>query len=157
MNPFEADFIGVRNAGPFRSFSETMMSGPFCAALGWVHGTATFAALHRFDDPAVNAHASRVRMIADPQRRRYHPRLEARLADGRSLAWEETRGEEAYRLDWASAGAMAAELGAEAGTPTVETARLIAAVDALPAAGAVAPLIDHACAIAARAHQALAG
>ena len=50
MNPFEADFIGVRYAGPFTSSAQTVMSAPFCAALGWKEGTASFSSLRRFDD-----------------------------------------------------------------------------------------------------------
>ncbi|MGQ0674789.1 MAG: MmgE/PrpD family protein, partial [Rhodospirillales bacterium] len=41
MHPFEADFYGVRFAGPFRTFPQSFMSAPFCAALGWSRGAAT--------------------------------------------------------------------------------------------------------------------
>ena len=43
MNPYEADFIGVRFTGPFTSAPQTVMSAPFCAALAWITGTASLS------------------------------------------------------------------------------------------------------------------
>ena len=48
MHPFEADFFGVRFAGPFTTFPQTFMSAPFCAALAWARGDATLAGLTDF-------------------------------------------------------------------------------------------------------------
>ena len=53
MHPFEAKFLGLDYNGPFHTYAQAFFSIPFCAALAWLHGTVTFAALNRFDDPAV--------------------------------------------------------------------------------------------------------
>ena len=53
MNPFEADFFGVRRTEVFESFAHTFMSAPFCAALAWVEGAVTLAGMHAFADPRV--------------------------------------------------------------------------------------------------------
>jgi 2-methylcitrate dehydratase PrpD len=151
LHPFEAGFVGVRHAGPFRSFSETMMSAPFCAALAWTHGAVTLAGLTAFEDPAVLAAVPRVAVQADPARPRYRPRLAATLADGRRLEWEEPDGEDADRLTWPAAVEMAERLGAEAGLPPGAVRRLVDAVAGLEAAPGLDRILEAATAAAALA------
>ena len=129
MNPAEADFWGVRFAGPFRRFPQAFMSAPFCAALAWKRGDVRFADLHVFDDPDVTALSSRVTVIADPERHRYDPLLNVTLTDGRRLESEEDM--EDYPLRWTTAVSMARALGAEVGLPAAAREGLITSVEAI--------------------------
>lgn len=144
MHPFEAEFVGVRYAGPFRSFSQTFMSAPFCAALAWVDGAVTFAGLHAFGRPDVMAVVPRVEVVSDGARPRYRPGLSLELSDGRRLEWEETEGDDAYRLTWAEAVRMTCALAAEAGVSEASSVRLVRAVEALGPAGTPGDLVDAA-------------
>ncbi|MBM3572513.1 MAG: MmgE/PrpD family protein [Alphaproteobacteria bacterium] len=142
MHPFEADFFGVRFAGPFASFPQTFMSVPFCAALAWARGTASYAGLIDFAAGDVRALVPRIAVIAEPGRERYAPALEARLDDGRILAWEERERAGAYDLTWRAARDMTEQLMVEVGLPPSHGATLIAAVSQIDDAASVAPLAD---------------
>ncbi len=128
MHPFEADFIGNRYAGPYTSFQQTLISAPFCAALGWVSQAATFAGLHDFTNAAVLALVRKVTVVADSSRARYSPRLVATFDDETVLEWEDTEGANAFRLTWDAATRMNAELCAEAGVSKHKAQALAAAV-----------------------------
>jgi 2-methylcitrate dehydratase PrpD len=142
MNPFEADFIGVRFTGPFVSAPQTVMSAPFCAALAWVHRTVGYDALRVYDDARVNALVSRVDVVADPQRARYEPAITVTLEDGRVLRWAGTDGDASYRITWESASRMTYALCAEVDVAEHHATTLIERVDAIDRAAGVAPLID---------------
>ena len=143
MNPFEADFFGVRRTEVFESFAHTFMSAPFCAALAWVEGAVTLAGMHAFADPRVLALARRVEVLASPERPRYEPRVDIVLEDGRKLARADTEPDDV--LDWARARTMTAVLMAESDAPEEAVSRLVEAVDALDRGGAVLPVIQAAC------------
>ena len=146
MNPFEADFFGVRRTESFESFAHTFMSAPFCAALAWVEGAVTLAGMHAFADPSVLAVARRVDVLASPERPRYQPRVEIVLEDGRKLARVDAEPDDV--LDWARARTMAAALMAESDAPEEAGSRLVEAVDALDRGGAVLPVVQAACSAA---------
>ncbi len=153
MNPFEANFFGLRHLGPFETYSQAFFSIPFCAALAWVDGKATYAGFHRFDDPRLLAIIPRVEVIADPERPRYKLHLKVTLANGRILGWEETEGEDAYRLTWPNAVKMASVLGNEAGVANNTVSRMIEAVESLKTASSVTSLISAACEATAQARN----
>lgn len=152
MNPFEADFVGIRHAGPFASFPQTLMSAPFCAALGWVREAVTFDLLHVFSDEAVLALVRRIAIVSDASRARYSPRLALTLDDGTVLEWEESEGASAYRLTWDAAMRMNAELCTEVGISERSTQALASAVAEIDRAPDVRRLIAAAAACAAEAH-----
>jgi hypothetical protein len=147
MHPFEADFFGVRFAGPFSTFPQTFMSIPFCAALAWTSGTATFDGLNSFAARDVLAVVPRVEVVADAARARYQPKVIARLQDGRSLEWQDD-GVASYSLTWDTAVGMTHSLCGEAGIDEARAKALIAAVRGLDAAsgiGAVTTAMKNAC------------
>ncbi len=76
MNPFEADFLGVRHAGPYTTFSQTFMSAPFCAALAWSAGKVHYRGTHDFSDATVLRNVARVEVVSDGSRPRYRPRID---------------------------------------------------------------------------------
>ena len=154
MHPFEADFFGVRFAGPFTTFPQTFMSAPFCAALAWARGDATLAGLTDFRRRG----CSRPR-AADHDRRRRRAALVTRrgsrraLSDGAALEWEERDAADAYLLTWDTACRMASVLATEVGVAPEETQQLVAAVRELDAASSVENVVDAmraACRAAAR-------
>ena len=143
MNPFEADFFGVRRTDSFESFAHTFMSAPFCAALAWVEGAVTLAGMHTFNDPHVLAMARRVEVLASPERPRYEPHVEIVLEDGHKLARVDAEPDDV--LDWGRARTMAAALMAEADVPEEAGSRLVEAVDALDRGGALLPVVQAGC------------
>lgn len=146
MHPYEADFIGVRFAGPFTSAAQTVMSAPFCAALAWTSGTASFDGLRRFDDASVNALLPRIRIVSDGGRKLYEPHIAVRLADGRTLEWSELAGDSNYRVTWAAATGMAVQLCEEVGVPKHLSRQLIDVVERIDHAPNIQPLIATVCA-----------
>ena len=141
MHPFEAGFFGVRFAGPFRAFPQTFMSAPFCASLAWARGGATLAGLTDFEAADVLELVPRVSVVADKERARYSPRLEARLSNKARLEWEERERADAYLLTWDTARSMTAMLAAEAGVPTAAAERMVREVERLDAARDVESLL----------------
>ena len=153
MHPFEADFFGVRFAGPFTTFPQTFMSAPFCAALAWARGDATLAGLTDYRAEDVLALVPRIAIVADAGRPRYTPRIEARLSSGATLEWEERDAADAYLLTWDTACRMASVLSTEVGVAPADSQRLVAAVRELDGASTLANVVDAmrtACRAAAR-------
>ena len=142
MNPFEANFFGVRYAGPYTSFSQTFMSAPYCAALAWNSGAVTYRGLHDFDKPATLRGIARVEVIADPGRPRYMPHIAVRYADGKECAWEERAGAEDFRLTWEAAETMTHALAQEAGVPEGAESELVESIDQLSGNGTIAQVIS---------------
>jgi 2-methylcitrate dehydratase PrpD len=128
MHPFEADFFGVRFAGPFDTFAQAFMSAPWCAALAWSRGRVDYAGMHDFHAAGTLALVSKIEIRAIPERTRYQPAVRVVLDDSRVLTWADERGPAAYRLDWNAAVRMTGELCAEAGTSAAARERLINAV-----------------------------
>ena len=154
MHPFEADFFGVRFAGPFTTFPQTFMSAPFCAALAWARGDATLAGLTAFGAADVLDLVPRITIVADAGRPRYAPRIEALSSGGAALEWEERDAAGAYLLTWDTACRMASVLTAEVGVAPADSQRLVAAVRELDSASASGNVVDAmrtACRAAARA------
>lgn len=146
MNPYEADFIGVRFTGPFESPAQTVMSAPFCSALAWTTGTASFDGLRKFDDPAVNALVPKINIITDPARARYEPHITVQLDNGRTLEWAETAGDSNYRVTWAAATTMTHQLCEEVGVPHERAQTLIHVIGTLETQADTRALLSAVCA-----------
>ena len=141
MHPFEADFVGVRYAGPFGTFSQTFMSAPFCAALAWSKGIVGYDGLHDFDDVEVLRQVARIEVVSDPARPRYQPRISVSAADGTVEEWQETLGPEAFGLTWEAAVEMAGRLCGEANVSASTGAALISAVDRIAEASDIGAMV----------------
>lgn len=142
MHPYEADFIGVRFTGPFESPAQTVMSAPFCAALAWTSGTASFNGLRKFDDTAVNALVPKINIVTDTTRKRYEPHIAIELDNGRTLEWTETAGDSNYRVTWDAATHMAYQLCDEVAVPRERAQALIDVVAAIETLDNVQPLLE---------------
>lgn len=146
MHPYEADFIGVRYTGPFKSATQTVMSAPFCAALAWTSGTVSFDGLRRFDNPAVSALIPKISIISDQGRKRYEPLILVKLADGRLLQWAEQSGDSDYRVRWPVATEMTGQLFDEVNVPQSLARNLIEITSRVEQLADVKPLIAAVCA-----------
>ena len=146
MNPFEADFFGVRYAGPYKTFSQAFMSAQFCAALAWSAGDVTYQGLHEFEDANVLREIPRIEVVSDPARQRYQPHIAVHCADGAARLWEETAGEDAFSLTWDAAVQMSGILCGEVGVPQAAAADLIRAANLVAEAPDVTDVIGAVCA-----------
>ncbi len=146
MNPFEADFVGVRFSGPFTTAAQTVMSAPFCAALGWSSGTASFDGLREFDNAQVNELVHKTTVVSDTQRAKYEPLIRVVCKDGRTLTWEEKGGDSDYRINWKDAVNMTHQLCAEVAVPKHTADALIEQVSQVMTMRDVKPLIAAVCA-----------
>jgi hypothetical protein len=117
------------------------MSVPFCAALAWARGGATLAGLTDFGAGDVLALVPGVSVLADHERARYSPRLEARLSNGVLLDWEEAERADAYLLSWDSARRMTATLASEVGVAAGASEALIREVERIDTARDLDPLL----------------
>jgi 2-methylcitrate dehydratase PrpD len=142
LNPFEADFIGVRYYGPFSSPAQTVMSAPFCAALTWATGTTSYVGMRTYDDDAVNELVPLVTIVGDDSIQRYQTHLRVELADGRVLTLEDNAAEDAYDMNWDAAVESARALCAETGAPAELTERLIEAAAGIDTAPDTAALVS---------------
>ena len=149
MHPFEAKFLGLDYNGPFHTYAQAFFSIPFCAALAWLHGTVTFAALNRFDDPAVLDVMARTHVVSDDTCERYKPVIHIALKEGRTLVRSEVAGEDIYNLTWDIAVDMTRRFCTEAHVPQPLAEALIHSVLHIDTQPNIAPLIKAATAIAA--------
>ena len=146
MHPYEADFIGVRFCGPFTTAAKTVMSAPFCAALAWSTGTASFDGLRDFENVEINRLAQKVAVIADEGRAKYEPVVRVVCTDGRTLAWEEKGGDAGYRANWNDAVKMTHQLCDEVAVHREIADALIVEVGRIAELRTIKPRIAAVCA-----------
>ncbi|MFC5952579.1 MmgE/PrpD family protein [Pseudonocardia lutea] len=139
--PFEAEFLGIRYAGPFSAASQTTMSAPFCAALTWATGTVGYATLREFDNPAVLELVPKVRIVADPNLGQYETHLRLELADGRTLRDVSGPGDGDYKVRWDEVVPVAWALCAEVGVPAELIEAFIEAVGRVDTARDVSEVV----------------
>lgn len=145
MNPYEANFIGVRFCGPFTTAAQTVMSAPFCAALAWHSGTASFDGLRDFDNIQVNELVRKTRVFADENRAKYEPLMRVICEDGHTLVWEEKGGDSGYRMNWNDAVKMTHQLCEEVAVPKPVANSLIDLVSNVISLPDVKPLVSAVC------------
>jgi 2-methylcitrate dehydratase PrpD len=146
MHPYEADFIGVRYSGPFTTAAQTVMSAPFCAALAWSTGTASFDGLRDFGNVEINQLVHKTSVFADEGRAKYEPVMRVVCTDGRTLTWEEKGGDAGYRMNWDDAVKMTHQLCTEVAVRLEIADALIEEVARVAEQRTIKPLIGAVCA-----------
>jgi 2-methylcitrate dehydratase PrpD len=141
MNPYECGYAGMDAMGPFTSISGTLMSIPFCIALTLVHGVPDMARMTTYDDPAVNALVSRVRLVPDASVPTLSAVLEAETTDGRRLVREQPMTPADFSYDRAGTSALVRRIGREQGVPPRAHELIEAFVDRLPG-GSIADVVE---------------
>lgn len=100
MNPYEAQHPGIAYYGPFHSRIQTLMSTPFCVALGLLGREPDITALHDFETPAILSLIQRSEVLANPDLPMLHSRISVTLADGRELSNSFHLSEADLRWSW---------------------------------------------------------
>jgi len=148
LNPFEANFPGIDNAGPaFASATATKMSAQFCLGVGLLDRRLALDDLHRLSDPDIVRLASHIDVASDAGLEERQCRIEMRLSDGRTLtgAVEKAVGQPDFAEVRAFALRMAPEIGTDA--PTIR--RIVDEIECLHEAPDLSRLIDAITAVSA--------
>lgn len=88
LNPYEANYPGIDNVGPFTDQGGTLMSGQFCMALALMDRKATIDGLFRFDDLVLNDLAKRVHIVANESLSPLCSRLSVFTKNGEEVSTE---------------------------------------------------------------------
>jgi 2-methylcitrate dehydratase PrpD len=139
LSPYEADYPGIDNAGPFASAIATKMSAQFSLGLAATDGRVTPVGLGRVTDGRVLGVADRVRVERDGRIPVRHSRLEVRLMDGRTLTG--VVDAPAGRPSFDEAARFARSLAPEMGARESAVDRLVDVVAGLERAASVEGLI----------------
>jgi 2-methylcitrate dehydratase PrpD len=132
MNAFEITYPGKLNRGPFRSFSDKLMSVAFCSSSVVANGG------FRFDDFHSGPNAKRDRLIestevvSDPALPLLSSRITAKTADGASVTAALENSRDAVAIDWSSIDPWAIGLWEEAGRTRADYEACRATVRDLP-------------------------
>ncbi len=140
LNPFEADYAGIDNPGPFASTTATKMSAHFSLAIAALEQRLALNDLVRLSDPDVGAIASRVRVVRDPAIAPRLSHLKIGLADGSTLATRVTAPVGQPTLDEICDFARA--LSGEIGTTKAAMDAIVGEIVALERATNLKPLLS---------------
>jgi 2-methylcitrate dehydratase PrpD len=148
LNPFEATFPGIDNAGPdFASATATKMSAQFCLAVGLLDGRLAFDDLHRVSDPAILPLAARIAVEADPELEERQCRISLSLSDGRTL--EGSVDKAVGQPNFAEVCDFALRLAPEIGADESGVQAFVDAVAHLHESPSLVPLVNAVTALAA--------
>ncbi|MEO5702087.1 MAG: MmgE/PrpD family protein [Casimicrobiaceae bacterium] len=123
MTPFEMRYPGTLNKGPFRSFSDVLMSAAFCAASVLEQGRLVFEDLNRFESPSRDALIARTEVVPDDALGTLSCRVTISLDDGTEYVEAVHDGGKALALDWTTVDDWAEALWEEGGRPRANYAR----------------------------------
>jgi 2-methylcitrate dehydratase PrpD len=139
LNPYEADYPGIDNAGPFASAIATKLSAQFCLGLAVTDRRITPDSLARVTDEQVLALARLVTVERDETVVPRLSRLAVRLTNGQALhgAVEAPVG----KPDFSACADFVMSLAPEIGARDAAVSQLIAAVAVIDSAPDLKPLI----------------
>ena len=137
MNPFERLYPGNLNRGPFRSFSDKLMSAAFCASSVIASGRFEFDDFHAGPNEARDRLIDLAEIEPDERLPLLSCRVSLTLADGSILQETIHNSREDVALDWATIDPWAVELWQGAGRDQAAYFACRDAVRSLPDAVAV--------------------
>jgi 2-methylcitrate dehydratase PrpD len=140
LNPFEADYPGIDNPGPFASNTATKMSAQFSLAVALLDRRLTMNDLYRLDEPGINALASKISVERDPNIEMRKSRIRVQLTDGAVL--EDRMDDVVGQPTISEMTAFCAELASEVGVAKGNFEAMIEAVHGLDRAPNVAALVE---------------
>jgi 2-methylcitrate dehydratase PrpD len=140
LTPFELNYPGTLNRGPFRSFSDVLMSAAFCCNSVLVNGRCVFDDLLRLAHPLRDRLIARTEVLADAALGTLSCRIEVDLSDGTMLVDEVHNGGEQLALGWDTIDDWARALWRDGGRDEARYAAFRSAIRALPQTSC-APLI----------------
>jgi 2-methylcitrate dehydratase PrpD len=113
LNPGDRLYPGTLNSGPFADVGGSLMSAPFCVAMGLRYRTATLAGLGELEDAELSAAIDKIEVLGDDALPVLAARLELERVDGRRMVDELVPDEHTYNWDWEGVSAGAEVLRAE--------------------------------------------
>jgi len=139
LNPYEARYTGIDNAGPFVSATATKMSAQFCLGNALALGRLALADLERVADPAVLAEAAKIKLVENPEVPERLCRITIRTATGSEIA--RSLDEAVGRPSPAEIHAFAIGLAGEIAASAEEMNHLVAQIEAVDKAPDISALI----------------
>ena len=139
MNEFEMNYTGTLNRGPFRSFSDRLMSAAYCCASVLANGRFEFADFNREPNPARERLIELITVQPAADLGTLSCRIRIEGAEGMLAEGSLRDGGRELAIDWDSIDNWAGALWQEAGRAHAYPA-LRAAVLGLPD-GEIAPLL----------------
>ena len=100
MTPFELNYPGTLNRGPFRSFSDVLMSAAYCCTSVLANGRFVFADLVDRGPSVRERLIERTAVLPDPRLGVLSCRIEIALDDGTVVGEEVHNGGEQLALSW---------------------------------------------------------
>lgn len=134
MNAFEITYPGTLNRGPFRSFSDRLMSAAFCSSSVVAHGGFHFQDFHTGPHAARDKLVERTEVVSDAKLPLLSSRIVARAADGSSITAVVENSRDEVAIDWSSIDPWAIALWDEAGKSRADYEACRDAVRNLPSA-----------------------
>lgn len=113
LNPVDRVYPGTLNWGPFEDVGATLMSAPYCLAMGFAERGATLAGLRRFDDPEIAHLVGCTEVLPGDDLPVLSARIELRTTDGRTLGGEQVPVPETFDWDWEGISANVERLALE--------------------------------------------
>lgn len=141
MNSFEIGYPGNMNRGPFRSFSDKLMSAAFCASSVVASRGFTFGDFHSGGNAARDALIAATEVVVDPALPLLSSRVTLTTADGKTVTGQVANSRAEVALDGSTIDPWAIGLWEEGGRTRQDYERCRDAVRGLPrAANARLPL-----------------
>lgn len=128
MNPFEMRYPGTLNKGPFRSFSDVLMSAAFCSASVFANGRFVFSDLFDLGRADRNRLIDATVVRDDAALPTLSCRIEIQLKGGGKISEEMINGGAGLAIDWNTVDEWASGLWSEAGRSEAQYMRFREAV-----------------------------
>ena len=103
MNPYNANYPGHADKGPFIAPSQALISCPFCVALALAEGKITPTGLDRFRDPDILATVDKVSVVPDPNLKHLCAQVTLKLTSGQEVTERFERPMELFSLNFEQA------------------------------------------------------
>lgn len=132
MTPFELNYPGTLNRGPFRSFSDVLMSAAFCCDSVLANGRFVFEDLLQLTHGTRDRLIEHTEVLPDPALGMLSARIEVELTGRTTLVDEVHNGGEQLALGWDTIDGWARALWRDGGRDEVRYAAFRAAILALP-------------------------
>ena len=136
------NYVSLDNRGPFRTIDGTLMSTPFCLALGCVEKEVTLKGLSQFTHPKILALIDRIERFEDKKLTPYSCIIEVQMKGGKKFRKEMIITPAYYNFSMDQTIALVKQVSSETGVDQSKVDRMIALVKDLPNAQNVRALIE---------------
>jgi hypothetical protein len=142
MNPYEAQYAGINNKGPFKSLGETLMSTQFCVACTIVYGNLSIDDLARYDDSKICELVGKIDVVPDDRIPRWSCIIEADTHDGKMVIQEKIIPFQYYNYSFGQCIRLIKKVTSETGVGTSKVDNIISLIEELPNSASIQPLVD---------------